>query len=114
LRRRGENISSMEVEAVFRSHPAIREVAVHAVLADMEDDLKVTCTLHETPTLTETELCLWSIEKLPYFAVPRFIEFRIELPKNPVGRVLKYELRAQGITAATWDRETAGVELVKR
>jgi crotonobetaine/carnitine-CoA ligase len=102
----------MEVETIFRSHPAIREVAVHAVFAEMEDDVKVTCTLNEH--LTEAELCRWSIEKLPYFAVPRFIEFRAELPKNPVGRVLKYELREQGITPATWDREASGVELVKR
>ncbi|MDE1145144.1 MAG: AMP-binding protein [Azospirillaceae bacterium] len=114
LRRRGENISSMELEAVFRSHGAIREVAVHAVLADMEDDVKVTCTLVEGAEVTEEELCRWSIEKLPYFAVPRFIEFRPELPKNPVGRVLKYALRDDGITAATWDRDKSAVQLVKR
>jgi len=46
--------------------------------------------------------------------VPRFIEFREALPKNPVGRVLKYELRDQGITEGTWDREASQVELVKR
>ncbi|MCR5870934.1 MULTISPECIES: hypothetical protein [unclassified Sphingomonas] len=64
--------------------------------------------------MTEEELCRWSVENLPYFAVPRFIEFRAALPKNPVGRVLKYELRDQGITEATWDRDTSSVELVKR
>lgn len=114
LRRRGENISSMEVEGVFSLHPQIKEVAVHAVLADMEDDVKATLILEEGATITEEELCRWSVENLPYFAVPRFIEFRSELPKNPVGRVLKYELREQGITDATWDREASQVELVKR
>jgi crotonobetaine/carnitine-CoA ligase len=114
LRRRGENISSMEMESVFRLHPQIAEVAVHAVFADMEDDVKVTCTLVEGATLSEGELCQWSVKNLPYFAVPRFIEFRNELPKNPVGRVLKYELREQGLTSATWDREKAEIELVKR
>ncbi|CAN5286263.1 ATP-dependent acyl-CoA ligase [soil metagenome] len=114
LRRRGENISSMEMEAVFRMHPEVKEVAVHAVFADMEDDVKVTCTLVEGATVTEEDLCRWSTDNLPYFAVPRFIEFRDALPKNPVGRVLKYELRDEGITPATWDRETSALELVKR
>ena len=114
LRRRGENISSMEMESVFRMHPEVNEVAVHAVFAETEDDVKVTCTLVEGATVSEEELCRWSVANLPYFAVPRFIEFRSELPKNPVGRVLKYELRDQGITQRTWDREKSGVELVKR
>jgi crotonobetaine/carnitine-CoA ligase len=114
LRRRGENISSMEVEAVFNMHPDIGEVAVHAVLADMEDDVKATIVLVEGASLDEEALCRWSADNLPYFAVPRFIEFRAALPKNPVGRVLKYELRDQGITAATWDREKSSVEIAKR
>lgn len=114
LRRRGENISSMEVEAVFSLHPDIGEVAVHAVLADMEDDVKATIVLVEGADLDEETLCRWSVENLPYFAVPRFIEFRQALPKNPVGRVLKYELRDQGITSTTWDREKSSVEMAKR
>lgn len=114
LRRRGENISSMELEETFRSHPAIQEVAVHAVLADLEDDVKVTCILKEGAQITEEELCRWSTEKLPYFAVPRFIEFRDTLPKNPVGRVLKYQLRDEGITSTTWDMEKSDITLVKR
>lgn len=114
LRRRGENISSVEMESVFSKHPAIAEVAVHAVLADLEDDVKVTCTLVVNAKISEEELCRWSIDNLPYFAVPRFIEFRTELPKNPVGRVLKYELRDQGVTVTTWDRDKSGIELVKR
>lgn len=114
LRRRGENISSMEMEQVFRMHPAVREVAVHAVFAETEDDVKVTCTIHEEIKVSEEELCRWSAENLPYFAVPRFIEFRHELPKNPVGRILKYELRDEGITERTWDRERSDIEIVKR
>ena len=45
---------------------------------------------------------------------PRYIEFRADLPRNPVGRVLKYELRDDGVTAATWDREAAGVTFERR
>jgi crotonobetaine/carnitine-CoA ligase len=115
LRRRGENISSFEMETTFLAHPDISEVAVHAVHADVtEDDVKVTAVLVPGSTLTEEQLCTWSIEKLPYFAVPRYIEFREELPKNPVGRVLKYALREAGKTARTWDRDAAGISLTRR
>jgi crotonobetaine/carnitine-CoA ligase len=115
LRRRGENISSFEMETAFLAHPEISEVAVHAVLSDVtEDDVKVTAVLEPGSTLTEEQLCRWSVDRLPYFAVPRYIEFRQALPKNPVGRVLKYVLRDEGATAATWDREAAGITIDKR
>jgi crotonobetaine/carnitine-CoA ligase len=105
LRRRGENISSFEVETSFRRHPAIEDIAAHAVLSSLgEDDLKVTAVLKQGMTLTEEGLCKWSVDELPYFAVPRFIEFREALPKSPVGRILKYQLRDEGVTAKTWDR----------
>jgi carnitine-CoA ligase len=115
LRRRGENISSFEMENTFRRHPAIADVAVHAVPSEVgEDDMKVTCVLKPGHELTEEALCRWSIERVPYFAIPRYIEFRQELPRSPVGRVLKYQLRDEGRTATTWDRETAGLEFEKR
>jgi crotonobetaine/carnitine-CoA ligase len=76
--------------------------------------VKVTAVRVVGSTLTEEELCQWSVEKLPYFAVPRYVEFRDELPKNPVGRVLKYALREQGRTERTWDREAAGIAISKR
>ena len=115
LRRRGENISSYELESTFLRHPEVREVAVHAVASEVsEDDVKVTVVLVSGSGLTERELCVWAIERLPYFAVPRYVEFRDQLPKNPVGRVLKYQLREQGRTGATWDREESDVQLVKR
>ena len=115
LRRRGENISSFEMETAFLAHPEISEVAVHAVLSNVtEDDVKVTAVLEPGSTLTEEQLCRWSVDRLPYFAVPRYIEFRQALPKNPVGRVLKYVLRDEGATAATWDREAAGITIDKR
>jgi carnitine-CoA ligase len=115
LRRGGENISSFEMENTIGNHPAIQEVAVHAVLSELsEDELKATVVLHEDADLSERELCLWAIERVPYFAVPRYIEFRKQLPKNPVGRVLKYTLRDEGCTAATWDRTKSDIELKKR
>jgi crotonobetaine/carnitine-CoA ligase len=115
LRRRGENISSFEMENAFSQHPAIAEVAVHAVLSNAsEDDIKVTAVLHPNASLTEEELCRWSLDRVPYFAVPRYIEFRTTLPRNPVGRVLKFQLRDEGCTAATWDLERSGLKFARR
>ncbi len=115
LRRRGENISSFEMETAFLAHPDVHEVAVHAVPSDLtEDDVKVTATLVPGSTLTEEQLCAWSVDRLPYFAVPRYVEFRDELPRNPVGRILKYRLRDEGATPTTWDRESSDLRFVKR
>ena len=71
LRRRGENISSFEVERILMGHGALADVAVHAVPSELtEDDLKITATLAEGATLTEEELFRWCIDELPYFALP--------------------------------------------
>lgn len=115
LRRKGENISSMEVENTLRAHSAVGDVAAHAVLSELgEDELKITLTLHPGQSLKEEELFHWCAERMPYFAVPRYIEFRTELPKNPVGRILKYQLRDEGVTATTWDQDRAGIKISKR
>ena len=115
LRRRGENISSYEVESVLMSHGALADVAVHAVPSQLtEDDLKVTATLKEGAELRPEELFEWCVDRLPYFVLPRYVEFRRELPRSPVGRVLKRQLRDEGVTPATWDAEVAGVTYEKR
>lgn len=115
IRRRGENISTHEMEAVFRQHPAIQDVAVHAVLSPLgEDEVKVTAEINPGAALTEEELCRWSIERVPYFAVPLYVEFRESLPRSATGKVLKEQLRAEGRTPATWDREAAGVSFQRR
>jgi crotonobetaine/carnitine-CoA ligase len=116
LRRRGENISSFEVESIIMGHGAFSDVAVHAVPSPLtEDDLKITAILAEGETpITEEELFRWCVDQLPYFALPRYIEFRTELPRSPVGRVLKRELRDEGVTPTTWDVEAAGITYEKR
>jgi crotonobetaine/carnitine-CoA ligase len=115
LRRRGENIASFEVESIIMGHGQIADVAVHAVPSPLtEDDLKITATVVEGSTLTEEQLFLWCVDQLPYFALPRYIEFREELPRSPVGRVLKRELRDEGATPTSWDLETSGITFEKR
>ncbi|MCY1482856.1 Long-chain-fatty-acid--CoA ligase [compost metagenome] len=115
LRRRGENISSFEMEAAFAVHPDLAEVAVHAVPSDKgEDDVKVTAVLHQEARLTPEELFHWATDSVPYYALPRYIEFRRSLPKNPQGRVLKYQLRDEGKTADTWDLEDTDIKVAKK
>ena len=111
VRSRGENISSFEVERSFMLHPAVAEVAFHSVRreAGAEEDLKVTIVLKGGEQVTEEELCRWSIDNLPHFAVPRYVEYRSELPKTPTGRVQKYKLRDDGVTPASWDAHAAGI-----
>ena len=110
LRRRGENISTWELEKVFHEHADIADVSVHAVASDVgEDDVKVTLVLREGAALTEEELCRWAVDRLPYYAVPRYVEFRAALPWSETGRATKNLLKEEGVTPATWDREAAGI-----
>jgi crotonobetaine/carnitine-CoA ligase len=115
LRYRGENISSFEVEQAIRNHPEVSEVAVHAVPSEFsEDDVKVTAVRTPESKLQESDLFSWMIDYVPYFALPRYIEFRESLPKTPTERIQKYQLRDEGVTATTWDRVAAGVRPPRR
>lgn len=63
--------------------------------------------------MTEHELATWAIDNVPYYAVPRYIEFRAQLPKSPVGRILKNQLRDEGCTGSTWDLEQSDITYKK-
>jgi len=106
IRRRGENISSLEVERAVLAHPAVAECAAHAVPSPLgEDDVKVCVVLREGATVDAEAVAEHCVERMPRFAVPRYIEFVDALPKNVVGRVQKHLLRDRAITPGTWDRE---------
>lgn len=114
IRRRGENISSFEVERAINTHPKVLESAAVAVKSELaEDEVKICVVLRPGETLTPEELIEYANDRMPYFAVPRYVEFMDSLPKTPTERVQKYLLKQQGITANTWDREKAGVKIVK-
>ncbi len=109
IRRRGENISSFEVERIVNKHPDVAESAAIAVAADIgEDEVKIVVVRNPDAALTEEALLRHCAAEMPYFMVPRFIEFRADLPRTPTQKVRKVALRADGVTAATWDREAAG------
>jgi len=112
LRRRGENISSFEVERAINTHPKVLESAAVAVKAEMpEDEVKICVVIKPGETLTPEELIAYAVPRMPYFAVPRFVEFMDSLPKTPTERIQKYVLKQAGITPNTWDREKAGIKI---
>ena len=102
LRRRGENVSSLELESAINRHPHIVESAVHAVASELgEDDIKA-CIVADAD-LDPVEVFSFFKDNLPYYAIPRYVE-RIEaLPRNAVGRVMKHKLRDAGNGPGTWD-----------
>lgn len=108
VRRRGENISSYEVELSICKHPAVLEAAVVPVASELgEDDVMVYIVLREGHSLTELELIRFSEERMASFMVPRFVRFIDRLPKTPSEKVEKYLLKrkAEELRAELWDRE---------
>lgn len=105
LRRRGENISSFEVERAVQSHPAVQECAAFAVASEAtEDDVMIAVLLREGETLEAEALFDFCEETMPRFAVPRYLTFVDALPKTPTGRVQKHLLRETGVTPDTAER----------
>jgi crotonobetaine/carnitine-CoA ligase len=115
LRRRGENVSSFEVEAVVVSHPAVAECAAIGVDAGLgEQEIKICVVTAEGETLDPATLVEYLIPKLPRFMVPRYVEEYDALPKTEATmRVQKAKLREVPFTDATWDREAAGITVPK-
>ena len=110
IRRRGENISSYEVEQALLAHPGIAEVAVVAVPADQEageDEVLAVIVAESGAEISATDAWAYADRRLPYFAVPRYLRFVPELPKTPSEKVRKVELRAAGVGAGTHDRGPA-------
>jgi crotonobetaine/carnitine-CoA ligase len=107
LRRRGENISSFEVEAEVREHPGVVAVACVAAPAEGEgDEVKVWLVAKPGVQLDLGALAQFLSERMARFMVPRFYEVVDELPLTNTMRVQKNVLRERGNSAATWDRET--------
>jgi len=117
IRRRGENISSYEVEAVLLDYPGIAEVAAVAVKADEggEDEVLVCVVLAAGAERPDPiKLLDFCVERMPYFAVPRYIEVISEIPKTPSQKIQKNKLRERGLSASTWDRESVGYRVRRR
>ena len=96
------------------SHPSVLEAAAVAVPAELgEDEVKICIVLKPGASVTYKELNKYASDRMPYFAVPRYMEFKETLPRTPTERVEKYKLRNEGVTPNTWDMEKEGIKLVK-
>lgn len=113
IRRRGENISSFEIEAMVAQHPSVAEAAAIAVpSADGEDEVKVVVVRKAGEDLDAAGLLRYLIPRMPRFMVPRYVQFVDALPRTIASRqIRKVELRANPFTADTWDREAAGISV---
>ncbi len=114
IRRRGENISSQEVEDVIKRHPDVLDCAVIAVPSELgEDEVKAYVARRQESRLEPAEVVYWCAEHLAYFKVPRYLELRDELPRTPSLRVRKDLLRQErdDLTQGCFDREAAGIRI---
>jgi crotonobetaine/carnitine-CoA ligase len=108
IRRRGENISSFEVEAEVCAYPAVREAAAYAVPSDVgEDEVMVAIALNADTSLNPVELIAFLSARMAHFMVPRYVRVVAELPKTPTQKVQKTLLRAEGVTTDSFDRIAA-------
>ena len=112
IRRRGENISVQEVEQVLNSHASILGAAVIGVPSELgEEEVKACIVLKPREKLEPEELMKFCEDRLAYFMIPRYVEFKEDLPRTPTGKVEKYKLKEEGITSRSWDREKVGYKL---
>jgi carnitine-CoA ligase len=114
IRRRGENISSFEVESEVLAYPPIREAAAVAVRSEIaEDEVCAVVAIREGERFDPAELIEFLRPRMAHFMVPRYVRVVDALPRTPTSKIEKVKLRAEGLTADTWDREAAGI-VIKR
>lgn len=112
IRRRGENISSVQVETEVSAHPAIREVAAFPVPSEHgESEVMIAISFIEGCRVSPQNLVEFLIPRMPYFAVPRFIRVMDDLPKTPTQKIQKHLLKQAGVFEGTFDREKAGIRI---
>jgi crotonobetaine/carnitine-CoA ligase len=110
IRRRGENISSFEVEYAVLAHPAVLECAAFAVASELtEEEVMIAVVPREGAAIDAADLFRHCVEGIPRFAVPRYLRVVEALPKTPSQRTEKYKLRAEGVTSDAFDREALGI-----
>lgn len=108
IRRRGENISSYEVEQALLSHPGVAQAAAFPVRSELaEDEVMVTLVPQPGVTLDPAEVAKHCEARLPNFAVPRYFDIAADLPRTENGKVQKYRLKERGVTPTTWERPGA-------
>ncbi|MCA6121385.1 ATP-dependent acyl-CoA ligase [Bradyrhizobium sp. WSM 1704] len=112
IRRRGENVSSWEVEQVLLTHPAIAACAVYPLPSELgEDEVAVAIQLEGSHVLDAADVVRHCEGRMAHFAIPRFVRIVGQMPLTENGKIRKVALRDAGKTPDTWDREAAGYRL---
>jgi crotonobetaine/carnitine-CoA ligase len=113
IRRRGENVSAWEIERVLATHEGLAETAAYGVASPIGgQEVMVAIVLKEGASVSPEEVLDFCQGKMPHFAVPRYVRFVDELPKSHAQRILKQELKAEGIEVeGVWDRESVGYQV---
>ena len=110
IRRRGENMSSLEIEIEVIAHPAVRECAAYGVdLPGGEQEVMVAVAPVDGAEIDPRALVEWLIPRMTHFMVPRYVRVETALPKTPTNKIQKTGLRDEGVTEQTFDRESAGL-----
>jgi crotonobetaine/carnitine-CoA ligase len=107
IRRSGENISATEVESVILLHPKVQDVAAIAVPDKLRvEEVKVYIVAKEGQDLKPEDIIHWCEERLAYYKIPRYIEFRKDLHKTETQKIKKLVLKKEkdDLTKACWDR----------
>jgi len=114
IRRRGENISTWEIESTINMHEGVLESAAYGVTSELsESDVMVSVVLKPGAEPSPEDLLDHCQGRISHFAIPRYVRFIDELPKNHAQRVQKFRLRELGVTEDTWDREAHSYEIVR-
>ncbi|ODU06708.1 MAG: hypothetical protein ABS81_04075 [Pseudonocardia sp. SCN 72-86] len=114
IRRRGENISPSQVEVELCTHPGVAEAAVVGVPADEGEEEVLALVVAQPGTRTDpAELLEHLSGRLPYFMIPRYVEFREALPKTPTHKIDVGALRVSATTTDAWDRDQAGIRVTR-
>ena len=110
IRRRGENISSYELEQTLNEYPGVIEsaaVGLRVPGAGGEDEIKAVIAING-PSPDPEAFLDWCVPRMPRHTVPRYLEFVAELDKTASGKIRKQAIRDAGVTENTWDRESIG------
>ena len=115
IRRRGENISSWEIEQIIQRHPEVLEVAAFPIKGESEDEVMVSVVCRQDNLLTHEELIFYCRDNMAYFMVPRYVDLVKNLPKTLSEKIEKYKLKAEAESRLSeiWDREAVGI-VIKR
>ncbi|MET3911746.1 crotonobetaine/carnitine-CoA ligase [Bradyrhizobium sp. S3.3.6] len=112
IRRRGENVSSWEVEQTIQSHPAVAACAIYPLPSELgEDEVAAAILLEPGQSLDPVDIVRHCEGQIAYFAIPRYVRILSQMPLTENGKIKKGVLRDAGVTADTWDREAAGVKV---